>query len=257
MSLIDIPETVAHLTGLSPGPDYGGVSLASLLDGQDLPAGRPIFSDCVKGANKNRRRSTAMITDNRKLIYEPTRRRTKLFDLLADPQEKVDLRGAPPQAFKADLSKFRKEIDRQNDAILTQLRSRRVSTVSPVGLGKPLARLDGLDWLGGHVNTRVLNGSNMLQIRNWFKATAKPKDYKLKLELTDSKGKVRRTWVYRPLSGQYPTTLLRAGEVLEDARLLRFRKLKGQVKIQMSIYLGKKRVAEPTVIGIAEASTYY
>ena len=97
----------------------------------------------------------------------------------------------------------------------------------------------------------------MLQIRNWFKATGKPKDYLLRLEVVDSKDKVRRTWVYRPLAGKYPTSRLGVGEVLEDARLLRFKKLKGLVKIRMSVLKGKKVVAGPKVIGAVKASTYY
>ena len=55
----------------------------------------------------------------------------------------------------------------------------------------------------------------------------------------------------------YPTIRWKVGEVVEDARLMRFRKLKGMVKLRMTIYDGKKRVLEPVVIGVAKTSDYY
>ena len=87
----------------------------------------------------------------------------------------------------------------------------------------------------------------MLLIRNWFKAVAQPADYQIKIEILDDQNQIRRKWTYRPLEGQFPTSLLVEGDVLEDVRLLRFRKLKGTLTVRASLFSQSKRVAGPKV----------
>ncbi len=257
VSLLDVPETIANLVGLEPGPDFGGVSLVGPLVGQTLGRERIVFSECIRGSDKKRRRQLAAIQGDQKAIYFPSKGRTRLFDLADDPKEKVDLASTRPEQFAPLVASLKAEYSRQNVQILHQLRSRRIGQSPPQGFTQEFAKMDGLDWIGGRLDTRRYNDHNMLLIRNWFRGKNTPVDYQLKLEVVDGKGKTRRTWVYRPLVGKYPTTNLVNGEILEDARLLRFRKLKGELSIRMSVLNKGKIKAGPKTLGTLKAETYY
>ncbi|MEE2756870.1 MAG: sulfatase-like hydrolase/transferase, partial [Myxococcota bacterium] len=257
VTLLDIPETIANLVGLAPGPDFGGVSLLGPLVGQTVDQERIIFSECIRGSDKKRRRQVAAIKGDQKAIYFPSKGRTKLFDLTKDPEEKDDLARTLPKDFAPLVESLKSEYSRQNLQILHQLRSRRIGQTPPKGFTQEFAQIDGLDWIGGRLDTRRYNDHNMLLIRNWFRGKSKPVDYQLKLEVVDGKGKTRRTWVYRPLVGKYPTTNLVNGEILEDARLLRFRKLKGELRIRMSVLSQGQVKAGPRILGTLKAETYY
>ena len=192
-----------------------------------------------------------------KVIHDPKKRRVRMFDLSNDPSEQTDLSKNPPAKFVEALDELNLELERQDDLMYQRRRRYHVSETVPEEMGSPIDAVDDLRWLGARVDTQMLNQFKMLRIRNVFEALTRPRDYRLRLEIVDGEGKVRRKWVYRPLVGGLPTTHLLQGEVLEDVRLLRFRKLKGLVTLRMSVLLKKEVVMGPEDIGQIKAEDYY
>ena len=257
VSMIDLPETVANLVGLDADVDFGNMSLAGALVGEDLPGDRLILAESIRGADKKRKRTISAVQGQLKVIYDPMKKRHRLYDLAQDPGEKDDLTSQKPAQLDGLVQALNQEVARQSSKAFEQMKLRRVGRELPGGLTKPVARLDGLEWFGGRRDTPRHNGHNMLLIRNWFKAVSQPADYQIKIEILDDKNQIRRQWTYRPLEGQFPTSLLVKGDVLEDVRLLRFRKLKGLLTVRASLFSKSKRVAGPEVLGRVKAETYY
>ncbi len=244
-SLVDLPETVAHLTGLSPGLDYGNVSLADVYTDRPLRADRPLFLESIRNPADIRRRQVALVRGAGKAIITAGRDQDRLYDLAADPDETRNLRATPPEALAQHLQTLRAEMRRQEDVLLTDVRARQVSAKPPPGLGEAVELAPGLELLGANLGFREFGVDRCLFLRTWLRATGDRKNYRLRFEVLDGEGNVARKWVLRPLLGLYPTDKWAVGEVVEEGRVIRIRKLTGRLKVRIKLLSKKKPVFGP------------
>ena len=148
-----MPETVAHLVGLDAGSDFGSISLAGGLIGEELPSDRLILAESIRGADKKRKRKISAVQGQFKVIYDPLKKRHRLYDLAQDPGEQNDLTSQKPPRFDRLVQALNQEVARQSSKAFKQMKLRRVGRELPGGLTTPVARLDGLDWFGGRLDT--------------------------------------------------------------------------------------------------------
>ncbi len=92
-SLVDLPQTIAHIAGVAPDPRWLGTSLVA------LDVERPVFAfDCAQRGPQ----TGVLIRDGLKVVFTPeeeaVRRRAvvRAFDLAADPGERADVGAEPP-----------------------------------------------------------------------------------------------------------------------------------------------------------------
>lgn len=109
VSLIDVFPTLAELAGLRAERALG-LSLQPLMRGEPgWPADRVVFAEQLPYPNYETHLVSATNSTKRKAIRDVTAGRTAVYDLVADPREKVDLmatdRAAEP-ALRAALNAF-------------------------------------------------------------------------------------------------------------------------------------------------------
>ena len=248
VSLLDIPETVGHLTGLKAGADYGNISLAAVLAGRTLSPDRSLFCECIRNPADIRRRQVTLIRGDGKAIVTAGRDRDRLYDLGEDPEEKINVSGDPPAAIARHLGELRAEMRRQEETLLAQMRSHHVSRKAPPGLGEPMEMAPGLELLGANLAIREFGVEKTLFLRTWLRATGDRKNYRLRFEVVDADGSVVRKWTVRPLLGLYSTEQWAEGEVVEESRVIRVRKLSGTVSVRVKLLAKKETVFGPHVL---------
>jgi len=241
VSLVDLPETVAHLTGLPAGLDYGNISLADVYTDRALSGDRSLFAESIRNPADIRRRQVALINGMGKAIVTVGRDKVRLYDLAADPGEKTNLAGRASEALKGHLDTLRAQIRRQEAILLEDIRARQVSMDPPPGLGDVVELAPGFELLGANVGYREFGVDRCIFLRTWFRAGGDRKNYRLRFEVVNAAGKILRKWTLRPLLGLYPTDKWAAGEVVEEGRVIRVRKLTGKLTFRVKV-LAKKRV---------------
>ena len=129
-----------------------------------------------------------------------------------------------------------------------------------VGLGARLAipRTDripavvvpGLAFLGGRIDTAPYLGRELPLVRTWFEATGVERaDVVIQHDYLDDRGKLIKSRRHRPLLGLYPTNRWAEGEVVEDLRMMRFRKPPRYVRVVLRVLKDDKVVFGPEPLG--------
>lgn len=249
VSLIDVAETIANLTGLEPGPDYGAVSLAGLLSGGEPPV-RPIFLECRRPGNH---RIIAMIDRGHKAIVDLKKGRRLLFDLEADPKEAAPL----PLERDAKLLDALMEASRaQADRVLARARDRGVSAEIPAAFAasKPIDLGPGLTWIGTRFDRLKIGEQSVPRAHVYMKATGPNRaNIAFKFEVKNKAGQVKRKALVRPLAGRYPSNRWAEGEVVETTYLLPLKKSLGKVKLWVTAVSGKKVLHGPVLLAEFDA----
>jgi arylsulfatase A-like enzyme len=88
-SHLDLAPTILDLLAVKADPPFRGQSLVSELTGQTPPAARDVIVDLPRTSDNDRRR--ALITGQYKVIAYSDDAYFRVYDLDADPDEKVDL----------------------------------------------------------------------------------------------------------------------------------------------------------------------
>jgi arylsulfatase A-like enzyme len=107
-SHLDLAPTILDLLGAKADPAFRGQSLVPEMLGQATPAARDVIVDLPRTSDNDRRR--ALVTGQYKVIAYSDDAYFKVFDLEADPDEKVDL-------VKTDKEKAREMIDKYKAAV--------------------------------------------------------------------------------------------------------------------------------------------
>ena len=95
VSGIDVLPTLAELISVSPRSEWRGTSLVPCLRETNVPPhARPCF---VQGTSFSSNPKRAVVSANHKLIQDLPTGDTALFDLAADPLERVDISADEPQ----------------------------------------------------------------------------------------------------------------------------------------------------------------
>ncbi|MCB9548618.1 MAG: sulfatase-like hydrolase/transferase [Myxococcales bacterium] len=248
VSLIDLPETLADLLDLPPGPAGGGQSQAGALVGQPAPP-RPVFIENPAQVERPRDRQAALVDGALKAIFSPRDGRLRLFDLAADPEERHDLALAPPPALAALGDALRAELDRQDQRELARLLAHRRASAPP--RGNPVPAAPGLVWLGGQVDAHRFGGQDWFRARAWLRASdATRPDYRVVFTVRPPGGPLTRRWIVRPVLDAYPTPSWPAGERIEVTRVLHFGNARGPHVVEVSLLAPDGRPAfGPVQIG--------
>jgi len=101
VAAIDLTATIAVAAG-APTNDLNGVNLLPLAFDGRYPERRPIFSGLHRYRDRRGKRShdlRAVMLGNHKLIIDRRRGTALLYDHVADPNERVDLRTSRPEVF--------------------------------------------------------------------------------------------------------------------------------------------------------------
>jgi arylsulfatase A-like enzyme len=114
VQLVDLRPTILDLLGLAPPSATDGASLTPLIAGREAPA-RPAFAELEPGASYCRRetdppictvRRRAVQSQGFKLIASELAEFDELYDVRADPGEKVNLAASRPQ----ELAQLRSQL---------------------------------------------------------------------------------------------------------------------------------------------------
>jgi choline-sulfatase len=106
---VDLGPTILDLLRVDKPPEMRGESLApEIFDGKDA-APRPVVCDLPEDTYNERRR--AVIDDGRKIISFGNDVRYEVYDLTADPGEKINLLKKDPEMAKAMIARY-KEVSR-------------------------------------------------------------------------------------------------------------------------------------------------
>ncbi|MEZ4463714.1 MAG: sulfatase [bacterium] len=233
VSLIDLPETLADLMDLPPGPAGGGQSQAGALVDRPAPP-RPVFVDNPTQVERPRDRMAALIAGHLKATFSPKNGRLRLYDLALDPEERQDLSLDPPPALAALGQALRAEIDRQDQRELARLLADRRASMPPRGAPAPAA--PGLTWLGGQIDAHRFGGRDWFRARAWLEAEGATRaDYRLLLTVRPPNGPVARRWIWRPVLDAWPTSAWPAGERIEISRVLHFGNARGPHVVELSL----------------------
>jgi len=249
VSTLDIPETLANLMGLPPGLDYGGQSQVSrLFDSAEPNWNRLIYVDCIRKPEQPRDRLVSLLEWPYKVILDFKKGHEHLFNLEEDPKEEQNLREEQPERFERLAGLIRRE-DRRNQARLTERLKQRFISRNPPPKHQAVQVAPGLEWLGSEIETQRPHMRELHFIRSWFRAAGSRRD-DLHIQFSFEGGGMKsRRQRYRPLAGLYPTQRWAEGEVLEDLRLVRFVKRKGEIKVSLEIYKGRERLFGPVGVG--------
>lgn len=97
-SHIDLAPTILDLMALPSHASFVGQSLLPEIRGEVAPETRPVFVDLPRTSDSWRRR--ALIHGRHKLIAFGDERRFELYDVVSDPEERVNLRLKEPALFE-------------------------------------------------------------------------------------------------------------------------------------------------------------
>lgn len=92
VSLVDVAPTILEFVGVTPPEEFQGRSLASSISGEFLSP-RPAFMSLSRGDH----RLFAVVSGDWKLIENAGKGTSALYNLRADPNERVDRREAQPE----------------------------------------------------------------------------------------------------------------------------------------------------------------
>jgi len=250
VSLIDVAPTIANLAGLEPANAFGARSLVGAMLGEPADPTRAIFMDCIRDPQHHAARQVALLRWPHKLITDPGGRRGRLFDLEADPAEKRNLRSAEPARYEALSQELRAEVRRQRSGKLRRMKRRHVLRERPALGGEPVEIAPGFTLLGSRIDTAEFHGRHLPIIRTWFEATGPQRpDLVLRHDYLDQNGAPIKHREYRPLNGLYPTDRWSPGEIVEDVRMVRFRKPPPVAQVALSVLDGEKVVFGPRRLG--------
>ncbi|MBI4706087.1 MAG: sulfatase-like hydrolase/transferase [Deltaproteobacteria bacterium] len=104
-SAIDLAPTILELMGLPPHPGFQGHSLLAEIRGELPPEPRDVVVDLPRTNDNDRRR--ALIGGRHKLISFGDDFRYELYNVVADPEERIDLRRRDPKTYQELLERYR------------------------------------------------------------------------------------------------------------------------------------------------------
>jgi arylsulfatase A-like enzyme len=114
----DWRPTLLELAGLEVPPSLDGVSLAPLLTGRGPAPQRPLFWHFPHYTNQGSRPTGAMRDGNWMLVEFYDEEKAELYDLGADPGQRVDVAGRNPgraAQMRAALARWRASVDAQEN----------------------------------------------------------------------------------------------------------------------------------------------
>lgn len=115
ISLIDLMPTILEIAGIKHDADLAGKSLIPLIQEKE-EENRTVFAEAVGRREKRK----AIITDRYKFIYFPESQAAELYDLLNDPQEKINLVNDKPELaarLKTQLLNWIEECQKKADKL--------------------------------------------------------------------------------------------------------------------------------------------
>ena len=222
VSIIDVPETLANLAGLPPGDAPSAVSLVhAMASKEEKVAPRDVWMDSFLEQDNPSARLLGVVRWPHKAVLDFRNGHMTLFDLKADPGERIDLTQTDPKRAAQFGALIRARMASYNQGEVLRAIAERRSAEPPEGVaakGEPLA--DGVEWLGGWIEPSEKRRFN--QVRSYFRATGgRRPDYEIRVDIKDSTGKWQLKRDLRPVVGRYPTHRWQAGEVIEDIRWLK------------------------------------
>lgn len=229
-SLVDVPETLANLTSLTPGDGPSATSLVPLMLRKAAPKGDPraIWIDSFLEQDAPEKRLLARIEWPYKMVMDFRTGRATLFNLDTDPGERIDLSATEPARAARFKTALRERMAYYNQGEVLRAITPRRHPEPPPGVplagvpsdGVPLA--PGVVWLGGEIVPT--EKARFRLVRNWFRATGEHRgDYTVRLDLKAKQGKWRYKKDRRPVMGRYPTHRWQTGEIIEDLRWIKIR----------------------------------
>ncbi|MBA3396477.1 MAG: sulfatase-like hydrolase/transferase [Deltaproteobacteria bacterium] len=108
VELVDLAPTICALFGIPPARSWIGRSLLPLMRGQPLSA-KPAFAELIPAPWWNHEMKSMVSSDGtRHVLYRVTDRRWEIYDLVNDPDEKIDISRTDPRAedLKAELRRW-------------------------------------------------------------------------------------------------------------------------------------------------------
>jgi arylsulfatase A-like enzyme len=107
---MDIVPTILAAVDIVPYTDLDGVNLSSLWNGDAASTPRLVFAEAdweLLERNTNKDDTELMVRNERfKIIYDRLAKSYVLYDLVADPGERIDVKSEHPEVSKHLLSKL-------------------------------------------------------------------------------------------------------------------------------------------------------
>jgi len=250
VSLIDLPETLANLTGLEPGEDYGGRSLVGAFTGQQPLEPRSLLVDGIHRLKAQHARKTALIRWPYKFILESDTGFEQLYHLEHDPEEREELSQVEPERFANLRMELWTQIEAQRAQEHQRLRRHRVSREAPALKSKPVRVAPGILWLGSRISEPKEAGGVVRRVENWFFAEGLERpDIEIRIDIRKQSGALLRREQARPLANSYPSQRWASGEIIREMLLMRFGKKTGRAQVEMSIIQKERLIFGPRVLG--------
>jgi len=229
VSLIDLGVTIFNLL-VTPLPVYFmGRSLVPLLDSEMME--QEVIVSEIMPDNKNRRRRTAFIKDDWKLMYNHISRSYSMYDLVKDPKEKTNLYGINKKVTQQMMPTMFKIID-ESSALRGARKSKFVVAKTPKAM-IPLAVEfdDGINLLGYNISKKTIRRGEKQSIKLYWTAREQiENNYRIFIHVNskyprnqrpkDKRGKKKTKHQFKvdhaPAHDSYPTREWRVGEIILD-----------------------------------------
>src|SRR5690606_16260748 len=107
-SHIDLAPTIMALLGVPPDPSWHGKSLVAEIREEVEPEPRDVIVDLPRTTDNDRRRG--LVSGRHKLLSFGDDFRFELYDVVADPGEKVDLRRRDKELYERMKERYRERV---------------------------------------------------------------------------------------------------------------------------------------------------
>lgn len=219
VSLVDIPPTLANLMNFPPRRDWEGRSLLPAMLGEALEP-VPLVAEIIPD-NKNRRRVTALILGDSKLIYNHISHSYSLYDLGLDPTEAYNRFSSDHASRRTLLPLLHRVID-EASALRGMQKASFIAEDPPEDMIPLDVRFeDGITLLGYTISTTRPARGERVDVQLVWKADSRPtRSYRIFVHVEAAlkvKGKLRIFKVdHAPADNLYPTSAWAPGEIVLD-----------------------------------------
>jgi len=215
---VDLAPTILNFVGVD-GSGYGmsGASLVPELTGTPCPRDREIVLELRYGrlGASNLR---ALVGSRWKLVADINKGTYRLFDLEADPHERVNVVHRQPRIFREMKGRLDVWTEVYADRETADIAAEFTSDEAPAGARRIDAVFgNGVELVAADLGEGVAARGYAPEIAAYFRVREPAqRDCRIVLTLVDAAGKIRFTQAHDPVNGTFPVSRWPRGRVVED-----------------------------------------